>query len=117
MSDHPRKIEEKSTTVRADHWKRRTVRGGLRALGAIAPGAVDRIAARLFMSPRRRKTIVPVVAGLEAREATVSYGGYELATWSWGEGPAVLLAHGWEGHAGQMARFASRLVTRGFRAV
>jgi pimeloyl-ACP methyl ester carboxylesterase len=59
----------------------------------------------------------PIVAGVEPVEATILHGGYRIPVWSWGEGPAVLLAHGWEGHAGQMVRFASRLVTRGYKAV
>jgi pimeloyl-ACP methyl ester carboxylesterase len=121
MSDHPstlNSLKRNSTTVRADAWKLRFVRGLFRGLSAIAPASAERTAARLFASPRRKKTTTPpIVAGLEASEMTVQCGKYRLPVWSWGSGPTVLLAHGWEGHAGQMARFASRLVTRGYRAV
>jgi pimeloyl-ACP methyl ester carboxylesterase len=121
MSDHPSTLDvagRKSTTVRADAWKLRFIRSVFRGLSAVAPSTTERIAARLFSSPRRkRQATPPIVAGVEASETTIEHGGYRLAVSSWGAGPAVLLVHGWEGHAGQMARLASRLVTRGFRAV
>lgn len=37
--------------------------------------------------------------------------------YSWGEGPLVLLVHGWAGRAGQMAPLAATLGQAGFRAV
>ncbi len=39
------------------------------------------------------------------------------AAWSWGEGPTVLLIHGWWGRAAQMAPLAFALAEQGFRAV
>jgi pimeloyl-ACP methyl ester carboxylesterase len=41
----------------------------------------------------------------------------QLSVYSWGEGPAVLLVHGWSSRASQMAVFAAPLVERGFRVV
>jgi pimeloyl-ACP methyl ester carboxylesterase len=41
----------------------------------------------------------------------------EIAAWSWGRGPAVLLVHGWAGQAAQLAQFVEPLVSAGFRAV
>ena len=37
--------------------------------------------------------------------------------WSWGEGPTVILVHGWGGQASQMAPLASQIATLGFNAV
>jgi pimeloyl-ACP methyl ester carboxylesterase len=37
--------------------------------------------------------------------------------WAWGQGPTVLLAHGWNGHAGQLSSFIRPLVEAGFRVV
>ena len=34
--------------------------------------------------------------------------------WHWGDGPLVLLAHGWGSHAGRLTPFVPRLVARGF---
>lgn len=39
------------------------------------------------------------------------------AVWSWGEGPTVLLVHGWGGRASQMAPMARHLAQHGMRAV
>jgi pimeloyl-ACP methyl ester carboxylesterase len=40
-----------------------------------------------------------------------------LAAWSWGQGPTVLLVHGWSGYAGQMTGFVAPLVAAGYRVV
>jgi pimeloyl-ACP methyl ester carboxylesterase len=46
------------------------------------------------------------------------YGAKRLhAAWSWGEGPIVVLVHGWGGSAAQMAPLAARIATRGFQSV
>lgn len=37
-----------------------------------------------------------------------------LATWSFGSGPPVLLAHGWGGHAGRLSHFFGPLTAAGF---
>ncbi|MCW5648570.1 MAG: alpha/beta fold hydrolase [Ramlibacter sp.] len=37
--------------------------------------------------------------------------------WSWGHGPLVVLVHGWNGRAGQMAPLAAHLAQQGMRCV
>lgn len=37
--------------------------------------------------------------------------------WCWGEGPLVLLVHGWNGRAAQMAPLARHIAEQGYRAV
>lgn len=44
-------------------------------------------------------------------------GGAPVTTYAWGEGPAVLLVHGWSSHTGCMAGFVDPLLERGFRVV
>jgi pimeloyl-ACP methyl ester carboxylesterase len=44
-------------------------------------------------------------------------GGKKVAAYSWGDGPAVLLVHGWGGHSGQMTPFAEPLLKAGFRVI
>ncbi len=39
------------------------------------------------------------------------------AAWSWGNGPCVLLVHGWGGRASQMAHIGVSLASRGMRAI
>ena len=38
----------------------------------------------------------------------------DIAVWQWGEGPRVLLAHGWGSHAGRLTRFLPELLAAGF---
>lgn len=38
----------------------------------------------------------------------------EIAIWHWGDGPRVLLAHGWGSHAGRLTHFVERLLSAGF---
>jgi pimeloyl-ACP methyl ester carboxylesterase len=40
-----------------------------------------------------------------------------MKTWSWGQGPTILLVHGWNGRATQLGGFVEPLVARGFRVV
>src|ERR1700730_8027904 len=75
-------------------------RAGFRVAGAVAPGAAARLAPRLFFTPPR--------APVRAEERAVLARGerFELAALgqrvvgrAWGEGPTLLLVHGWGGHS------------------
>jgi len=94
-----------------------TLRALFGVLARLAPRASDRTAAALFLSPRRRRRPAPGTPGLAPVRLQVASGGTTLAAWAWGAGPAVILAHGWSGHAGQMSRFIHPLVDGGFRVV
>ena len=102
-------MSAKSTTVRL------FVKMGLK----LAPERVDRFAARAFCTPRRRQVVaVPESEVLgTGRAGRLNTSDGEVAFWSWGQGPAVLLVHGWEGRAAQWVPMAERLVRSGHRAV
>ena len=109
---------KKSTIVRPAPLALRIVRAGLRAASAVAPAAAERWAARQFFTPRRLgRPAAPEVPGLARRSWSLAAAGQKLAGWSWGEGRPVLLVHGWEGQAAQLAGFVPGLVAAGFRAV
>jgi pimeloyl-ACP methyl ester carboxylesterase len=109
---------KKSTTVRPAPFALRVVRAGLRAASAVAPAAAECWAARRFFTPRRLgRPAPPEVPGLARRSWSLAAAGQRLAGWSWGEGRPVLLVHGWEGQAAQLAGFVPGLVAAGFRAV
>lgn len=88
-------------------------------LGRIAPGWTAAWAARKLLTPvplplRREEQ----QALASARRGSIRFGRHTLTTYTWdGPGDAVLLVHGWGGHAGQMAAFASRLRAAGHRVV
>lgn len=41
----------------------------------------------------------------------------EHIAWSWGQGPAVIMVHGWGGRAAQMAPLAEHIAGLGFRSI
>jgi pimeloyl-ACP methyl ester carboxylesterase len=89
------------------------LRGYFAALARAAPRAAERQAALLFCLPRRREhPDVPAVPE-HARQEIVAFGGRRLMAWTWGAGPRVLLAHGWEGSARDLVPIANVLSESG----
>jgi len=115
---NPLSSSQKRTNGRAG-LQVRAVRGWFRVASALAPRTAERQAASLFLTPgRRRGNDVSLEDPSAGRYAlTVRDGGLQVAAWSWGSGPAVLLAHGWGGTAADMAPLAGELARGGFRAV
>jgi pimeloyl-ACP methyl ester carboxylesterase len=115
----PLASSEKSTTDRlrpvpAPPW----LRTGMRAASAVAPGAAARVARKLFFTPLRARVRDEERAVLARGERfELEAGGLRVAGRAWGEGPTVLLVHGWGGHAGQMTALVDPAVAAGFRAV
>jgi len=54
---------------------------------------------------------------LQAKQYQLKCESGALAVYSWGEGPVVLLVHGWSGRGVQLGAFAQPLVDAGFRVV
>jgi pimeloyl-ACP methyl ester carboxylesterase len=110
---------EKSTTGRAP--KRGipfALRAGMGALEAVAPALAERVAERLFMTPPRPPQPAGERAALEGAEPfALRAAGTTVRGRRLGEGPAVLLVHGWGGRGGQLAAFAPPLVAAGCSVV
>lgn len=108
---------EKSTNVRSPSSAPLPLRLAFAALGAVAPSLAARAGEALFLSPRRHA--VRAGAGPLARgeEFLVRSGRERLHGWRVGDGPAVLLVHGWSGRAFQLAPFVEPLVAAGCSAV
>jgi pimeloyl-ACP methyl ester carboxylesterase len=86
----------------------------------LLPEHAATLAERLFLTPPParlpRSTLFDFI---DAHASFVDYRGRNLATWRWGptDAPAVLLAHGWGGHAAQLRGFVPRLLADGFRVI
>lgn len=95
------------------------MRGALRVLSRTSPSTASKLAADLFMTPRRYRTPERERDLLaEATPFDVKLGeSSTLRAWSWGSGPLVILVHGWEGRGSQLAPFVAPLVERGHRVV
>lgn len=81
------------------------------------PMTVD-AAFALFTKPRpHQRTSAELALLADAERSFVRCGAEDLALFSWGEGPTVLMVHGWEGRGTQFHAFVPQLRERGFRAV
>lgn len=115
---------EKSTNVRAvaasnERVAPEFVKAAFRWGTRVSPRLTSKLALRLFLTPRRLRRPIPEEAVLlTGGRSEVAYKNLRLPVWSWGEGPTVLLVHGWEGRGSQMARaYAEPLTERGYRVV
>jgi hypothetical protein len=109
---------EKSTTVRSNHAPPRAARAALGALQTLSPPLAARVAQRIFTTPRRRvpraweRSLLAGAVPFRLRAAGVEVHGARI-----GDGPAVLLVHGWSGGASQLAAFVPPLLAAGCSAV
>lgn len=94
------------------------LRAAFRVLGRLMPGAAGAAAERLFLTPPRH------AAPPREREALagavpfeVRLGRTALRAWRLGEGPAVLLCHGWGGRGAQLLPLGAPLREAGFSLV
>jgi pimeloyl-ACP methyl ester carboxylesterase len=91
---------------------------GLRLAELFAPAWVGAAALRLFTRPRHYPRPAHECAVLaEAERLTIPMPKGKLPAWRWGEGPVVLLVHGWEGRGSQLAPFVQPLVDAGYCVV
>ena len=90
------------------------LRAGLGAMAAVASPLADRVAARWFLTPPR----APSGRQRPAGEPFALRVGAELIRGAHqGSGPAVVLVHGWGGHAAQLSPLAPPLLAAGCSVV
>jgi pimeloyl-ACP methyl ester carboxylesterase len=94
------------------------LRGAFALLDPLAPSLAARLALRLFLTPPKRPRVSPEELECLRRATRLDIPGPgSIAAWSWGEGPAVLLVHGWGGRGCQLCAFVAPLVEAGFQVV
>ena len=96
------------------------LRGAMRLLSRTAPNVASRVAADLFMKPRRHRTPERERHLLkDAQPFDVRLGETKIVkAWRWGAGAKiVLLVHGWEGRGSQLAPFVAPLIGAGYSVV
>lgn len=94
------------------------VRRIYRVLCQLAPAAAAHLAYRQLATPPRA-AMGRWHAALRPKTRTrrVSCGAGELEVYEWGQGPTVLLVHGWGSNATHMGRMVQPLLLAGFRVV
>ena len=78
---------------------------------------MDSILDRFCTPPATQETEFDAKALEGARTGNVTCGERVLATYEWGEGKSVLLAHGWGSRASHMGLIARGLARQGYRVV
>jgi pimeloyl-ACP methyl ester carboxylesterase len=79
------------------------------------PRAIATFYSRLFLSPRRRQGARQ--SGRGEALAPVRVGRHWVRVYAEGEGPVVLLVHGWAGSSAQLVEIGRALVAAGFRVI
>jgi pimeloyl-ACP methyl ester carboxylesterase len=94
------------------------IRASLAGISRLSPELSACCAELLFRTPPRQKRTrrESAILATGASEAIRGEAG-PIATWKWGEGPVVLLVHGWGGHAGRLSRFVDPLTEAGVSVV
>jgi len=105
---------QKGTNVRVEKTAPGWVQATFASASRIAPGPTSVVAAELFRTTRRSS---PRRGEREVLESATGSRIAGMQVWSWGEGPIVLLVHGWNGRSTQLGGFISPLVARGYRVV
>jgi pimeloyl-ACP methyl ester carboxylesterase len=94
------------------------LRAVFRTVGTAAPELAARWAETLFCTPPRHEARSGDEAFLDTgRRFTVRCDGQDLAAWEWGEGPTVVLVHGWGSRAGRFSVMGRGLLEAGRRVV
>lgn len=105
---------EISTNVRsfiaAPDWLRASFGAASRLWPALTAVAAERLFFRTQRSAPRdgERTVL---------EGSTPFSVAGMKAWSWGQGPTVLLVHGWNGRATQLGGFVAPLTARGYRVV
>lgn len=107
-------ISKKSTNVRSHVSTPIWLRSAFSTASHVAPGLTAAVAEQLFFKTRRNG---PRAGERDVLEGATSTSIAGMKAWSWGDGPTVLLVHGWNGRATQLGGFVEPLVGRGFRVV
>jgi esterase/lipase len=87
-------------------------------LELIAPFIAQKLFIKIFFSPFRYQ-VPPKEKELQqqAQWFTVHVSEKKIQCYSWGEGPVVLLVHGWAGRASQFRKIIEALVQAGYKVV
>jgi pimeloyl-ACP methyl ester carboxylesterase len=108
----------KKPLARKDPWQLVAIRVALRGLSTIAPNLAATTAFKLWFYPRRHAEPAREKAWLaSAEQFEVPHDPGSLAAYRWGQGPKVLLVHGWDGRGAQLGAFVEPLSMAGFQVV
>ncbi len=118
MASQQSEHSENSTTVQALPWPLQLLGAGLRTMGQVAPTTTGDLITQLMTTTwRPRAPMREVETRRSAIPVDVQLNNTRLSALQWGEGPTVVLAHGWNGRGTQLGAFVEPLRQRGYRVV
>ena len=101
---------------RKSRSKRTPIQRAFSALARLSPYLAGGLANFIWYRTQHRSATAEEQRVLDkARVEVRKHGAKSVRVYRWGEGKPVLLAHGWNGDAGQMAFLAEALVNHGFQ--
>lgn len=96
------------------------IRGITSTLEKTSPTLAQKWAKKLFFSPRNSKQEIPDIPGLQQHWHTYTRTDgtkSKCRIYTAGNGPAVILVHGWESSASRMSAIANQLLEKGLRVI
>lgn len=96
----------------------KAIRAGFRAISRTSPALAAAVGEKLmFRTTRHARSDAERALLANGRSFRLHTRWGDLAAWSWGEGPTVLLVHGWNGRGAQFGEMIEPLVRDGYRVV
>lgn len=87
-------------------------------LEKVSPKLSGRLALFLFMRPPRFRRPQRELSNYKnAKKTFIQIDEYKVASYEWGEGPAIWVMHGWAGRASQFYAITDALVNAGFKVI
>ncbi len=117
MNEQPKESVNFKTDVKHLTWPLRLFVAAMNGLDRAFPQVTSRLMLVKFVTPRRKKNgryTSHLPTG--ATRLAVQHNNQTLTGWCWdGDGPAILVMHGWESHTGRMAPLIKALLAYGYR--
>jgi len=118
MPRHYSNVTKYHTNVRFYTIKQRATRLLFHVLWFISPALAKGILTRLFFVPSPYPLSSRQQKALETGTPYhVMVHGNAIHCWRWGNGPAILFVHGWNGRAGHFHRFFSPFIDAGYSVI
>lgn len=115
MTAFANKPESNSTNVRSAGIKFHLFQALIGLLWRASPALSMMIVRNLLFAPRRGKLRPGEAGWLEKGDPfDIVVNNRTVKCWKWGEGPGILLAHGWNGRGVQLFHFIAPLMKSGF---
>jgi pimeloyl-ACP methyl ester carboxylesterase len=118
MANHSLRLHRFSTNVRTQSLLLWASRQLFKVLWISSPRLAERLAVRLFFTPRDYPLSEEGKRWLDKGEPfLIRVHDKNIRAWRWGSGPGILFVHGWSGRGIQFHRFIDPLVREGFTAI